>query len=551
MKRWMLVLAVLGAAAMLPMAGCGDDDDTDTMPDVRDDGRTDDGDVGTEDVTETETTPDVEDVTDVEPETDVPVDPCGASSCPNDPVDGPVGEPCLDDGDCESGFTCETERVALFDGEEYISWIGGYCDIGGFGAAGCDPDVADSCPAGGTCMYGGENPTTGQLYYFCLDACSVASSSGVPWTNNCDCRDGYECSLGAEVCVPGCSNDRSCCEIWHDGEGGGADGVRQAAEVTQLDASECTSVCDPCTYACTQPGCPGGACALGDTCEHDSDCPANAMCYDEFSYCEEGEPCWVPAGGWCSQQRCDLSGRECPTGTGCNNLGNDEDPFYLCITPCEVGTEPGDADYTCNDVGPAGPSEGDQACFPIFDPDADWIDGLGATGTCDGSLFMGRPGNWAGGTILLGGACDPLLEGDDCNSPFGLGTCTEFRDPLTSPSFCSASCNEAAAAAGVCETDATAGVATGVCWSGMCLEACETPNAVATAAATGCTIDGMACWPADAFLTPGYAYIADGETDPAGFCFPACLSDSWCGELFGTTGIPCDETSGVCDIFSK
>lgn len=540
MKRWMLVLAVLGAAAMLPMVGCGDDDDTDTVVDARDDGPADVPDVEAE--AEAEVTPDVEDVPDVEAEAEI-TDPCGATSCPNDPVDGPIGTPCLDDPDCESGFTCSKESIDVYADEQYINDLGGYCMTWGFGPAGCDPDVADSCPRGSGCIYMGENPTTGQLAYGCMDLCSAASSSGVPWTNNCDCRDGYECEISLEMCVSGCSHTRECCEIWHDGEGGAQDYVRQAAEVELLGPDRCTNTCDPCTYGCVNNGCPGGECRIGDPCEHDADCPANAYCISEFRACDDpDEFCYFP-GGTCLQSRCDLSGRECPTGSGCTDLGNADDPYIVCVVPCEAGTEPGDAGYPCRNTGDAGPDAGDFACIPIFDPEGDWLDGTDATGFCY------YAGNFPGGDTLLGGDC--LLD-SDCNSPYGLGSCMGFQDPLTSPKFCGASCNEPSAEQhSICETDDVVGVATGVCWSGMCLEACETPNAPYGAANTGCTLDDMSCWPAEPFLTPGYAYIAEGETAPAGFCFPRCRSDAWCGTLFGTTGIPCDEASGVCDIFSK
>ena len=137
MKRWMWTLAVVCAAAVFPVIGC--DDDTSSNPD--DGGRyiTPDttGDVETE-------AGDVEDVAEVledAPGEEV-TDPCGTGVCPNDPVDGPVGEPCLEDTDCEAGFDCWTERVDVFNGEEYISWAGGYCLVWGFEDAGCDPDRA-------------------------------------------------------------------------------------------------------------------------------------------------------------------------------------------------------------------------------------------------------------------------------------------------------------------------------------------------------------------------------------------------------------------------
>lgn len=535
MRRWMLTLGCMGIGAML---GCGDDDDTDARH--PDDGRTEArDDAGSEDGP-SELPPDGEDVTDGEAEADVPVDPCGATSCPNDPVDGPIGTPCLDNPDCMAGLTCFEESVDPFSGEEYIDNPGGYCVVSGYGSAGCDPDVPSSCPNGSKCLYFGENPTTGEAAYGCLDRCSAASSSGVPWTNNCDCRDGYECEISLEVCISGCNpeNERECCEIWHDGEGGAGDGARQRGEVTLLGPDRCTNTCDPCTYRCVNNGCPGGDCHIGDPCEHDADCPADSYCISEFRACDNPEEfCYFP-GGACFKARCDLEGRECPTGSGCTNLGSEDDPYIICVKPCEVGTQPGDEGFACRNTGDPGPDPGDYACLPLFDPDADWLDGTTATGFCY------YAGNFPGGTTLLGGEC---TQNSDCNSPFGLGACVDFLD--TPPKFCTVYCNQPAAEAGACETDDVVGTASGVCWSGVCFEACDHPNAPLGAANTGCTLDSMGCWPANPFIEAGAAYVHTGETAPQGFCFPGCTSDAWCDELFGRSGINCDEATGVCDIF--
>jgi hypothetical protein len=63
------------------------------------------------------------------------------------------------------------------------------------------------------------------------------------------------------------------------------------------------------------------------------------------------------------------------------------------------------------------------------------------------------------------------------------------------------------------------------------------------------TLDAMASYPAEPFLVTGGAVIAEGEAPPAGFCFPACAGEADCATIFGMTGIPCDVTSGFCDIF--
>jgi len=525
MKRWMWTLAVVCAAAVFPVIGC--DDDTSSNPD--DGGRDEVGETTGETETADGADADVEEAIEDAPGEEV-VDPCGTGVCPNDPVDGPVGMPCVDDTYCEPGFDCWTERVDVFNGEEYISWAGGYCLIWGFEDAGCDPDVTEDCPRGSACTSFGQNDETGQYAYGCVDSCSAASSAGVPWTNNCDCRDGYECSIGGEMCFPGCTNDRECCEVWHDGGGGAADGVRQAGEVTVLPASECTDTCDGCTYTCVREGCPSGDCHVGGPCVHESDCPANARCLDEFGYGADVFP-----GGVCIQDRCDLSGRECPLGTGCANLGSPGDPFYTCVIPCEAGTEPGDAGYPCRDVGTADVADaGDYACNPVFSADY-WFDLTDDTGFC-------WPGNFGGGTTAFGGSC---LEDNECWSPAGLGSCVSLSE--TPPLFCAASCNDALGQAGFCggpEGDVDGEPATAVCFSGLCWESCANPNANLGATSTGCTLDNMACYPTSMFGT--YIYHGTNSATPAGLCFTPCTNNLWCADMWS---IPttCNVATGVCE----
>ena len=534
MKRWALILAVVCAAAAFPIVGCSDDDVTDDgghdTPREDTGGDADaDGDADAADADA-----DADDAGDVEAE----ADPCGAATCPNDPTDGPIGEACLEDTDCESGFRCMTESVEVYDGNSYISWLGGYCFTGGYGMAGCDPDITDTCPDGSGCVSFGESETTGETFYGCVDRCSAASSTGNPWTNNCDCRDGYECSLGGEFCFPGCNPaNRSpdgrteCCQIYHDGVGGARDYARQAGEITQLPESECTDTCDPCKYACIKHGCPGGACRIGDPCVHDANCPANGRCLDEYSY-GEGDP-GVPVfpGGICIQDRCDLNTLECPLGAGCMNLGSSTDPFYACVVPCNSGSEPGDAGYPCRDVGETGVGDaGDYACQPVFSADY-WYDSTTEDGFC-------WPGNFTDGTGALGSSC---TVDADCDSPHGLGSCISLSD--TPPLFCTAWCNQTSGVAGVCGTAAAGEVAPGACFSGLCLESCDTPNG--TLGANGCTLPNMACYATTLFGTG--VSVATGTTVPAGVCFTPCVNDTWCSDMWGTAGT-CNVTTGVCNL---
>lgn len=435
------------------------------------------------------------------------------AECPNDPPDSPIGEPCLEDTDCLSGLTCWPESVEVWDGETYTYWAGGYCASMGVGSAACSPDDPTSCPTGSTCIPFGD--WMGLEYYGCMDLCSTASYDGVPWRDNCDCRDGYACDLTSGLCLSGCSNDRECCEIWIDAN---ENGRRNAGEVTLLDASRCLDTCDPCSFTCTQHGCPGGDCAIGGPCEHDSDCPALATCWTES---------WGIPGGLCVLSRCDLVGRECPAGSGCANLGSIYEPYFTCMVPCVSGTRPGDEGYPCRDVAPAGPSPGDQACMP-HDPSA-WFDGTGADGYC-------YPGNFPGGDRPFGATC---TEDSECRSPAGLGLCATWLGP----GFCAAMCDERTARAGICEIDPAAPAATGVCFLSVCLETCDVPDG--PRGANGCDNPTMACY-AGVGLS-GYLWVAEGRDPAPGFCYPACDTDRFCERLWGA-GSVCDTRSGVCSI---
>ena len=456
---------------------------------------------------------------DADADADADAGPCGPAACPTDPVDSRMGEPCLDDLDCVAGAQCWTERVDVFGAQLYVSWAGGYCVDWGFGTMGCDPDVAGSCPAGSTCLYLGED-STGRVAHGCLDACSPASSAGVPWTSNCDCRDGYECTLTSGLCLPGCSNDRVCCEIWHDGEGGTNDGIRQTAEVRLLPSTECLDACNDCTYACDRLGCPSGACYPGGPCEHDSDCPALGRCIDEWSY-GAGYP-----GGLCVQDACNLLGRECPIGAGCGNMRSTADPYFTCVVPCTPGTDPGDPGWPCRDASPTGPSADDQACWPV--DSSFWDDATTETGFC----WPG--GNYAGGTRAIGRTCTSDAV---CTSPHGLGYCDLT---LGTTSWCTAECDRRLAAAGMCESGAPGTTATGACTWGACLAACGTPGG--TLGANGCVEPNMACYALSEF--PPETYVDAARTAPSGLCYPACRTTADCTYLWGAG--TCNTLTGVC-----
>jgi hypothetical protein len=513
--------------------------------------------------------------------TDCTNGPCRIDYCPNDAPDPDpdYNGPCISFADCDDEAYCETESVEVFDGEIYISWLGGQCLLYSDYTTVCDPDIPDSCPSGLTCLWVRDNEYTHDPIFGCFDACVDASSEGVPWVSNCDCREGYSCQpdpgstvlmdvfcmtcfqkyeplgysfgrLVGGVCIPGCSNDRECCEIWHDDD---EDKYRDAGEVTLLPPAECTDTCNDCTYACERNGCTDGECRIGDPCEHPAQCPPNGICLDEF---RDGVP-----GGLCTKVQCDLIGRECPAEAGCAGMGGTAADVKGCVVPCEPGSGPGDPGYACRDLGVTGVADaGDGACYPVGS--GFWLDGTIAGGFC-------WPGNFAGGSVAIGGGC----SGDtDCASPLGLGACID--DGVNYPSlgmpFCTVHCDVALAQGGICGGPGTDGIATGACvageilgnlrrhdcrkasstlrtTSGLCLESCENPGASPEASATGCSQDGMACIPVG-LLGPD-VHVVERSSMPAGLCFPACTDDVWCAKVWPDGGF-CNATSdvsGVCE----
>jgi hypothetical protein len=514
-------LAAVLLAAACSSSSSSHDADLDDTPTPADDG----ADVRGEEAGEADADEeDVGEVEDVSPDaSDVP---CGPNPWVYDPSSGPVGRPCDEPADCEFGTSCWTLADAhdLFcSGPAPEPIPPGRCivwdDDPGPGIS-CAPDDPATCPEGSRCIFMGRQESTGLEYFGCMPACSVASLDGVPWTDNGGCPAGYACDLSNEVCGQGCCSDAECCEIWHDGEGGTRDGIRQPGEVTVLPPERCVDTCSSCTFACERRGCVGGDCAIGDPCEHDSDCPALGRCISDYQ--TDGRF----AGGLCIQDRCDLVGRECPVGSGCADLGSSRMPWTLCVMPCTAATQPGDAGFPCRDVAPPGPSVGDYACHPLRGED--WVDGLTAE---DGFCWEG---NFGGDGSSMFSAC---TDDPECESPFGLGVCVRLVD---TPKFCSAACNRVVAETGACgAADPGSGIATGVCAAQLCVQACDP-----AAAPTGCTGAATACYPIAGFGPGTDSFIAAGATMPAGVCWPRCADDAWCLEMWDSG--TCDTLTGVC-----
>ena len=199
------------------------------------------------------------------------------------------------------------------------------------------------------------------------------------------------------------------------------------------------------------------------------------------------------------------------------------------MTCAPAGSGPGDPGYACRDAGGAGVADsGDHACVPVRDEF--WYDGTVSDGFC-------WRGNFRGGTTPLGRAC---IYDRECVSPLGLGFCLDLVD--ASETFCVSLCNDRLGRAGACGgADPSSGIATGVCYSGLCLPACDRPGEAL--GANGCPEPGEACYSLTMFGS--YVAVAEGATAPAGLCLPACYDDAWCAAAWATP-TTCSPTSGVC-----
>jgi len=306
-----------------------------------------------------------------------------ALACGNDPQDGEyVGAPCESSVQCGggSGF-CMSQDLYGFPG--------GYCIGQSSLAASCDPFDTLSCPTGATCIYAGPG-TAGARLWLCADACAVAGDDRDVHRTHCDCRDGYECSLSMGVCLPGCTGDDDCCNRWVDAND---DGRQDPAEVEHV--AGCDGHCNPATARCDYAG--ASDAHLGSACTYDADCPANATCITESQ-----APTMI--GGICVRERCDLGGQECDDGSGCTSLWTGVDNYEICARGCEVGTDPGDSGFRCED---------DQACWP-----GEFVTAPHAFADADGYCWSG---NWPGAAAR--NLYEPCDSNSDCFSPYGLGEC--------------------------------------------------------------------------------------------------------------------------------
>jgi hypothetical protein len=210
--------------------------------------------------------------------------------------------------------------------------------------------------------------------------------------SNCDCRAGYACHSLLHICYPGCTNNRECCEIWRDAPP--ENGIREDGEVTPV--TPCEGECSLATGLCIYPGNPDNV--LGGPCEHASQCPWESTCYSEYD---------VPGlvGGACLREHCNLEGRECDDTSGCARIGYLGRDLYACVTPCRVGTEPGDRAFTCRP---------EMACYPT----PGFLEPPVALPEADGYCWIGV-WNDVGEDMLY----QECTEDIQCYSPHGLGFC--------------------------------------------------------------------------------------------------------------------------------
>ncbi|MBW2262904.1 MAG: hypothetical protein JRG91_13085, partial [Deltaproteobacteria bacterium] len=460
--------------------------------------------------------------------------------CLNAPPDHDrFGQPCISEMDCGSGNRCLTESVMVYDGETYVSWLGGTCALWGADEAGCNPDDPTTCPSGTSCVYFGSSG--GSDYYGCVDACRSTDTSWNPYDWNCGCREGYRCDMVFEACLPGCMNDRECCEVWEDLD---EDYQREDGEVYFDD--DCTNWCDGddedeypavdcmASFACVNMGDPDATWL--SPCLFDSDCPVDATCLNEVWYTdpETGDPLYPD--GLCRKDACHLIGRGCGVHADlagdCVNLGTTSDPEYTCTPTCQTScVDPDSTANPCRHPDRTHP----YVCQP-YDPTR-WFPASAQDGLCLPATVPTTP---PGNDMYTG-----CSEDSDCASPLGLGRCLEL---MGKAGFCSASCSQnLAETCIICgAAPSTSDMPPGVCALGTCLPSCGTPSGAvgANGCPTGTGLPAFACYPGDGSYG-GSVYRDPWSAMPPGFCIPACTTTADCGLLWSGV-VSCNTTSGVC-----
>lgn len=240
---------------------------------------------------------------------------CGSStgSCPTSYVDGNSGEPCSSAADCTG------RNPVCLTGEKYP---GGTC-----AASGCELGSNFGCPAGDTCVTGGDGET------YCLEGCGYDVSGCFV---HC-ARAGYACfnsesrtlgmclgAAGTSQCDPAASN--LCTQAAF------GDGICVQTAWDDQTVGRCFETCDPIAQDCSRDG--EGCYVLREyagypVCFQSWGFPEGASC-ERMTQCAEGLRCACdsPDPAYCAgltnmhcRAYCPTDGSvPCPAGTTCRAL---------------------------------------------------------------------------------------------------------------------------------------------------------------------------------------------------------------------------------------
>lgn len=386
--------------------------------------------------------------------------------------------------------------------------------------------AATVCGGCATCidLFGLDTPDSGADFVpgFCAQSCTPSLTEN-------DCREGYDCLLIQEGCLPGCQSDDEC-RIARE-ETNGIEGIQTPADCED-DAAACTpadcgeaspanpdacanpadhfdslvydtdssAICDPATSRCT--GAPSTASASGgDPCTDNDQCEPEGFCITES---EDGS--WV--GGSCTKWRCDLEGNGCANDGVCQEAGVG---VFGCFEGCTVGgVDPGSEPGTWVAEGSARSTcrEG-YGCF--------W-GGEGATGEADNGVCLPVDYEPAVTASNVGATCE---SDADCFSPFGQGFCIQgdgFESGYCSVRNCAAPwftsetnvCGAGAECVAFDPTDPT---------FALCVQNCASADECSVG--LGCvqfTEESKACWPGcaeDGDCRTGEVCRNPGEPDSA------------------------------------
>lgn len=461
---------------------------------------------------------------------------CGS----DDPPDECAGvvPVCSAQEECTGGATCDpcgrcVGGSDLCTGDDDCA-EGERCEAGSCVDAGCASD--EDCGSGESCIEG-SCVVTDCKKAGCSDGLNCREADGlcVECLSDSYCTDAEApfCENDSGTCV-GCRSDLDCTA-----------GLRCSPDfacvscVENSDCSEPTPVCNQALGAC-------GLCNTDDDCPSGSHCREDATCYlgpEHGEACTPDGSCapgFLCIGGTCAAS-CDLYEPDCPSGTGCDLLGNGEgralfeggEPVAACLDasegaaaerPCggAIGCKPG---LFCVPTSVDG-----GICKPFCSPDDP--NPSCSTGDVCMALSLGADGEEVGLCHTPNSWLDLCVNDGDCQN--GLG-CTPSLEDGALVGRCAYT-----AGTGAPTTPCTDG---DECRSGMCLEGsgfcwggCETNEDCGS---------GNHCMQ--------FTFnIGNGQTAPFNGCVPGCLSDLDCRDLGDSSvcglGIIDDQLVGVCTL---